>query len=73
MQTALLVVFRLALFGLKGGIVFSSSDGVMGGQRLEQLRGLYDFRLPTSTIFTITARVSEDVLAWQNRPRIRYT
>jgi putative transposase len=34
----------------------------------EQMRELYDFRLAPSTISTITARVSEDVLAWQNRP-----
>jgi len=34
----------------------------------EELRELYDFRLPPSTISTITARVTDDIVAWQNRP-----
>lgn len=34
----------------------------------EQLREIYKFNLSDSTISNITARVSEDVLEWQNKP-----
>ncbi len=34
----------------------------------EQLHEIYDFRLSTSAISRITDRVTEDIIAWQNRP-----
>ena len=34
----------------------------------EQLREIYDFRLSPSVISRITDHVSEDIVAWQNRP-----
>jgi len=34
----------------------------------EQIRELYDFNISTSTISRITDRVTEDVIAWKNRP-----
>ena len=44
------------------------AKGMSNSDIEEQLRELYDFRLPPSTISTITSRVSEDIIAWQNRP-----
>ena len=54
--------------GIEKLVVSLYAKGMSNADIEEQLRELYDFRLPTSTISTITARVSEDVLAWQNRP-----
>jgi putative transposase len=34
----------------------------------EQIRELYDFKISTSTISKITDKISEDIVAWQNRP-----
>lgn len=54
--------------GIEKLVVSLYAKGMSNSDIEEQLRELYDFRLPPSTISTITARVSEDVLAWQNRP-----
>src|SRR5205085_7433050 len=34
----------------------------------EQIREVYNFDISTSTISRITDRISQDVIAWQNRP-----
>lgn len=54
--------------GIETLVVSLYAKGMSNSDIEEQLRELYDFRLPPSSISTITARVSEDVLAWQNRP-----
>lgn len=54
--------------GIEKLVVSLYAKGMSNSDIEEQLRELYDFRLPPSTISTITARVSDDVLAWQNRP-----
>lgn len=54
--------------GIEKLVVSLYAKGMSNADIEEQLRELYDFRLPPSTISTITARVSEDVLVWQNRP-----
>ena len=54
--------------GIEKLVISLYAKGMSNSDIEEQLRELYDFRLPPSTISTITARVSEDVLAWQNRP-----
>lgn len=54
--------------GIEKLVISLYAKGMSNSDIEEQLRELYDFRLPPSTISTITARVSEDVLTWQNRP-----
>lgn len=54
--------------GIEKLVISLYAKGMSNSDIEEQLRELYDFRLPPSTISSITARVSEDVLAWQNRP-----
>lgn len=54
--------------GVEKLVVSLYAKGMSNADIEEQLRELYDFRLPPSTISTITARVSEDIVAWQNRP-----
>lgn len=54
--------------GIENLVVSLYAKGMSNSDIEEQMRELYDFRLPPSTISTITARVSEDILAWQNRP-----
>lgn len=54
--------------GIEKLVVSLYAKGMSNADIEEQLRELYDFRLPPSTISTITARVSEDIVAWQNRP-----
>jgi len=34
----------------------------------EQIREVYNFEVSTSTISRITEKVTEDIVAWQNRP-----
>ncbi len=54
--------------GIENLVVSLYAKGMSVSDIEEQMRELYDFRLPPSTISTITAHVSEDILAWQNRP-----
>ena len=54
--------------GIEKLVISLYAKGMSNSDIEEQLRELYDFRLPPSTISTITARVSEGVLVWQNRP-----
>ena len=54
--------------GVEKLVVSLYAKGMSNADIEEQLRELYDFRLPPSTISTITTRVSEDIIAWQNRP-----
>lgn len=54
--------------GIEKLVVSLYAKGMSNADIEEELRELYDFRLPPSTISTITARVTDDILAWQNRP-----
>jgi len=54
--------------GIEKRVVSLYAKGMSNADIEEQLRELYDFRLPPSTISTITSRVSEDIVARQNRP-----
>jgi len=54
--------------GIEKLVISLYAKGMSNSDIEDHLRELYDFRIPTSTISTITARVSEDALAWQNRP-----
>lgn len=54
--------------GVESLVVSLYAKGMSNADIEEQLLEMYDFRLSTSAISRITARVTEDVTAWQNRP-----
>lgn len=54
--------------GVESLVVSFYAKGMSNADIEEQLLEMYDFRLSTSAISRITARVTEDVTAWQNRP-----
>jgi len=54
--------------GLENIIISFYAKGMSNSDIEEQIRELYDFDVSTSTISRITDRVSNDIVAWQNRP-----
>jgi putative transposase len=56
------------LDGLENVIVSLYAKGMSNSDIEEQIRGVYNFEVSTSTISRITDAVSSDIIAWQNRP-----
>jgi len=54
--------------GLENVITFLYAKGISKSDIEEQIREVYNFELSTNTISRITATVSSDIIAWQNRP-----
>ena len=54
--------------GVENIIVSLYAKGMSNSDIEEQIRELYNFDISTSTISRITDRISEDIVAWQNRP-----
>jgi transposase-like protein len=54
--------------GIESMVISLYAKGMSNSDIEEQIRELYDFKVSTSTISKITDKVSEDILAWQNRP-----
>ena len=54
--------------GLEEIIVSLYAKGMSVADIEEQVRELYKFEVSTATISRITSRVTEDIVAWQNRP-----
>jgi len=54
--------------GIEQLIVSLYAKGMSNSDIEEQLEEIYDFRVSTSTISTITDRITDDIVAWQNRP-----
>jgi len=54
--------------GIENIIVSLYAKGMSNSDIEEQVRELYNFDISTSTISRITDRISEDIVAWQNRP-----
>jgi putative transposase len=54
--------------GLENVIVSLYAKGMSVSDIEEQLREVYNFEVSTSTISRITEIVSNDIIAWQNRP-----
>lgn len=54
--------------GIENIIISLYAKGMSNSDIEEQIRDLYDFDVSTSTISRITGRISEDIIAWQNRP-----
>jgi len=54
--------------GIENVIVSLYAKGMSVSDIEEQIRQVYDFDISTSAISRITDRISQDVIAWQNRP-----
>lgn len=54
--------------GIENIIISLYAKGMSNSDIEEQIRELYDFDISTSTISRITDRITEDVIAWKNRP-----
>ena len=54
--------------GIENVIISLYAKGMSNTDIEEQMREIYDFKVSPSAISRITDRVSEDIVAWQNRP-----
>lgn len=54
--------------GIESLVISLYAKGMSNADIEEQLREIYDFRLSPSVISRITDHISEDIIAWQNRP-----
>ncbi len=54
--------------GLENVIVSLYAKGMTNSDIEEQIREVYNFEISTSTISRITDAVTNDIIAWQNRP-----
>lgn len=54
--------------GIENIIISLYAKGMSNSDIEEQIRELYDFNISTSTISRITDKITEDVIAWRNRP-----
>ena len=54
--------------GIENVIISLYAKGMSNSDIEEQIREVYDFEVSTSTISRITDKVTDDIVAWQNRP-----
>ena len=54
--------------GIESMVISLYAKGMSNSDIESQIAELYDFRISTSAISKITDKISEDILAWQNRP-----
>ena len=54
--------------GIENVVISLYAKGMSNSDIEEQIREIYGFEISTSTISRITDKVSEDIVAWQNRP-----
>jgi len=54
--------------GVENIIISLYAKGMSNSDIEEQIRELYDFNISTSTISRITDRITNDLIAWRNRP-----
>ena len=54
--------------GIENVIISLYAKGMSNADIEEQMREIYGFKVSPSAISRITDRVSEDIIAWQNRP-----
>jgi transposase-like protein len=54
--------------GIENVIVSLYAKGMSNSDIEEQIRGVYNFDVSTSTISRITDIITNDIIAWQNRP-----
>ena len=54
--------------GIESMVISLYAKGMSNSDIEEQILELYDFRISTSTISKITDKITDDIVAWQNRP-----
>ena len=54
--------------GIESLIISLYAKGMSNSDIEEQLHEIYDFKVSTSVISTITSKISSDIVSWQNRP-----
>mgnify|MGYP000206335339 CR=1 FL=1 len=54
--------------GIESLIISLYAKGMSNSDIEEQLSEIYDFRVSTSAISIITDKITDDIVAWQNRP-----
>ena len=54
--------------GIESLVISLYAKGMSNSDIEQQLHEIYDFRVSTSTISTITNKIGSDIIAWQNRP-----
>ena len=54
--------------GIENVIISLYAKGMSNSDIEEQIREVYGFKVSTSTISRITDKVTDDIVAWQNRP-----
>ena len=54
--------------GIENVVISLYAKGMSNSDIEEQIREIYGFEISASTISRITDKVSEDIIAWQNRP-----
>ena len=54
--------------GIESLVISLYAKGMSNADIEAQIKELYDFQLSTSAISKITDKISEDIIAWQNRP-----
>ncbi len=54
--------------GIENIIISLYAKGMSASDIEEQIRELYDFNISTSTISRITDSITNDIIAWKNRP-----
>lgn len=54
--------------GIESLIISLYAKGMSNSDIEEQLHELYDFNVSTSTISIVTDKITNDIIAWQNRP-----
>ena len=54
--------------GIENVVISLYAKGMSNSDIEEQIREIYGFEISTSTISRITDKVSQDIVAWQNRP-----
>jgi len=54
--------------GIESLIISLYAKGMSNADIEEQLEEIYDFRVSTSTISKVTDKITNDIVAWQNRP-----
>ena len=59
---------RNMIDGIENVIISLYAKGMSNSDIEEQIREVYNFEISTTTISRITDRISNDIIAWQNRP-----
>lgn len=59
---------KSTLDGVENIIISLYAKGMSTADIEEQIRELYDFNISTSTISRITDKITNDIIAWKNRP-----